>query len=171
MSRATVVYIVMLAAGIGGLWLIVRLGSTMTAPSDLSGVWGVGGEDPAIPALLGQTVYVEQSGRYLRLNFERGKEVDLKLVSESRPNPKTQSGLELRFEGRHWSLAARGSSVAGPLIFQLDGPERHTFTATRHRPQPDGRGGGLEHREPEAQGSRDDADGHRQTAHAGSNAP
>jgi hypothetical protein len=169
MSRATVVYIVILVAGVAGLWLIVRMGSTLTAPSDLSGVWGVGGEDPALPALLGQTVYVEQSGRYLRLNFERGLQVDLELVGETRPNPETEAGLELRFEGRDWSLAARGSSAAGPLIFRLDGPEQYTFTATRGRPDPNERGD-RDDVDPEAQASLDDA-ADDQTAHAGANAP
>ena len=46
MNRATLVYIVMLVAGVGGLWLILGAGTRLRAPTDLSGVWGVGGEDP-----------------------------------------------------------------------------------------------------------------------------
>lgn len=134
MNRATFIYIVMLAAGVGGLWLIIRLGSGLAAPTDLSGVWGVGGEDPAIPQVLGQTVHVEQSGRFFRLNFEGGLRVDVKLVSENRPKPGTDDGLDLRFRGPDWSLSALGAGSSGPLIFRLDGPQKHVFTVTRLAP-------------------------------------
>jgi hypothetical protein len=131
MSRATLVYILMLVAGVGGLWLIVRAGSRLVAPTDLSGTWLVGGEDPRAALELGGTLAVEQSGRYLRLQFERGLRLDLKVAGETPPDPATGDGFDLRLEGRPWSLDAHGASAAGPLIFRLTGPSPHTFTASR----------------------------------------
>jgi len=131
MSRATLVYILMLAAGAGGLWFILRAGAGLAAPTNLSGAWAVGGEDASISRDLGGTVFIEQSGRYFRLKFEQGLQIDLELVSETRPDPTTRDGLELKFEGRPWSLTALGPSETGPLIFRLNGPADHTFTVSR----------------------------------------
>ena len=140
MSRASAVYIVMLLACVAGLWLIVRAGSGLTAPTDLSGVWRVGGEDPAVPRLLGETMHVEQSGRFVRLSFERGLQVDLKLVREARPGDDGDGGLEMQFQGPAWTLTTLGPGGRGPLIFRLGGPEQHTFTATRGPAATDGHG-------------------------------
>lgn len=131
MSRATLVYIVMLVGGAGGLWLIVRAGAGLVAPTDLSGAWAVGGEDPSIFRYLGPTVFIEQSGRYVRLTFERGLRIDLKMIGETRPDPSAGAKLELRMAGGPWSLTALGTGPAGPLIFRLTGPAAHTFTVSR----------------------------------------
>src|SRR5688500_8882350 len=131
MSRATLVYILMLVAGAGGLWLILRAGSGLAATTDLSGVWVVGGEDPNSARDLGHTVFVEQSGRHFRLNFERGLQVDMKVVAETRPDAATGGELEMRMAGGPWTMTAFGVDANGPLIFRLDGPEPHTFTVSR----------------------------------------
>lgn len=133
MSRTTLVYILMLAAGAGGLWLILRAGSGLAAPTDLSGAWAVGGDDPSSPRDLGDTLFIEQSGRHFRLNFERGLQVDMKMLAESRPDPATGRGLEIRMAGGPWTLTALGPGAAGPLIFRLDGPAPHTFTVSRRQ--------------------------------------
>jgi hypothetical protein len=137
MSRATVVYIVMLVACAGGLWAIIGLGKGLRAPTDLSGVWAVGGEDPTVPEQLGESVVIEQSGRFLRLNFAHGLLVDLKLQEDQPAAPEAGKNLDMVFEGPRWKLTAFGSSEQGPLIFRLNGPEKHTFTATRQSEVPE----------------------------------
>jgi hypothetical protein len=121
----------MLVAGAGGLWLIIRSGSGLAATTDLSGQWAVGGEDTRSPRDLGGTLFIEQSGRHFRLNFERGLQVDMKVIAEARPDSATGQGLELRMAGGPWTLTAFGPGAGGPLIFRLNGPEPHTFTVSR----------------------------------------
>ena len=130
MSRATLIYILMLVICAAGVWAIIRAGQRLQAPTDLSGLWYVGGEDPAVPEHLGETVDVEQSGKFFRLNFSRGLRVDVRLA-EPPDKPEAGENLDLIFEGPQWKLAAFGASADGPLIFRLMGPERHTFTVTR----------------------------------------
>ena len=136
MSRATLVYIVVLVASAGGVWAILRTGERLQAPTDLSGLWYVGGEDPAVAEHLGETVSVEQSGQFFRLNFSRGLSVDVRLA-EAPAKPDPGENLDMIFEGPKWKLAAFGGSANGPLIFRLAGPERHTFTVTRRAPGAD----------------------------------
>lgn len=131
MSRGTAVYFVMLVVCVGGLWLILRAGAGLAAPTDLSGVWAVGGEDASVPRDLGGVLHIEQSGRYFRLKFERGLQLDLELLSETRPDGVAGDGLALKWEGGPWSLSANGTNAAGPLIFRLTGPASHTFAASR----------------------------------------
>ena len=138
MSRATLVYIAVIILSAAGLWLIVRAGRNLRAATDLSGVWVVGGEDPAVPEQLGETIAIEQSGRFLRLNFERGLRVDVRL-KDAPDNAKASENLEMLFEGPAWKLSAFGVGPEGPLIFNLSGPEKHTFTVTRR-----GAGGAAE---------------------------
>jgi hypothetical protein len=137
MSRATLVYIVMLVACAGGLWAILGLGKRLQAPTDLSGVWAVGGEDPSVPKQLGESVVIDQSGRFVRLNFSNGLLVDLKLKEDQPPAPEAGKNLDMVFEGPRWKLSAFGESEQGPLIFRLSGPEKHTFTATRQADVPE----------------------------------
>jgi hypothetical protein len=131
MNRAAVVYIVTLIACAAGLWLILRAGASLRAPLDLSGTWGVGGEDPNVPQVLGDKLEIEQSGRFVRLNFSRGMRVDLKLVGKFAPDAVSGRRLDMLFEGPRWKLSAFGAGTTGPLIFRLTGPEKHIFTATR----------------------------------------
>jgi hypothetical protein len=138
MNRATLVYILMLVFGVGGLWLILGAGSRLRAPTDLSGVWGVGGEDPTVLQALGETVTIEQSGRFVRLKFAKGLLIDLKLTEESLPDEDAGQLLDMIFEGPQWKLAALGEGAGGPLLFKLVGPEKHTFTVTRNVPGGDG---------------------------------
>jgi hypothetical protein len=122
---------------VGGLWLILGAGSRLRAPTDLSGVWGVGGEDPTVPQALGETVTIEQSGRFVRLKFAKGLLIDLKLTDESLPDEDAGQLLDMIFEGPQWKLAALGEGAGGPLLFKLVGPEKHTFTVTRNVPDSD----------------------------------
>jgi hypothetical protein len=131
MSRATIVYIVMLLACVAGVWAILRAGSRLEAPTQLSGAWSIVAEDPALIEQLGSTLTLEQSGRFVQITFQRGLSVDVKLVDGARPDPDAGRLLDMRFEGPTWKLSALGPGAGGPLIFRLTGPENHQFTVTR----------------------------------------
>ncbi len=64
--------IVVIAVSAAGLWGILRAGAHLRAPSDLSGTWDIGGEDPATLERLGESVAIEQSGQFFQMTFARG---------------------------------------------------------------------------------------------------
>jgi hypothetical protein len=128
-------YILMiLVCGIG-LTLILERGMELSAPPDLSGNWQVRGARAV--AGLGDRVTVEQSGRYVRMTFAKGRQIDLKLADAGADaeTPTTTATTRrrpaLEFRGDDWTLAARGTVPAGPLECELRGPEPHTFTLVR----------------------------------------
>jgi hypothetical protein len=136
MSRATLVYILVLVGAIGGVMLILNRGEHLTAPPDVSGEWTVGRIDAASPApanTVGRRVFIDQSGRFVRMTFESGLQIDAKLHFEPRP---PQQGLTLRFRAPDWELTAEGMNVSGPLVCQLIGSERYPFTLTRPITEP-----------------------------------
>lgn len=129
MSRATLVYILVVLASIAGVAVILERGTLLNAPPDLSGEWHVLGDSAA----LGRTMRVEQSGRFLRLSFERPLRIDVKLVSQlpGRDESTTRRAVQTEFKGGGWTLTTLGVGAAGPFVCTLSGPERHTFTVTR----------------------------------------
>lgn len=66
-SKATSVYIIMLAIFAAGLWAILSFGSILLhAPTDLAGKWELHPEDaPESPAA--HTLAIDQSGRYFQI--------------------------------------------------------------------------------------------------------
>jgi hypothetical protein len=131
MSRVTLVYILVLFAAAGAVTLIVNRGQRLTAPPDVSGEWAVGRIDASSPApadTVGRRMFIEQSGRFVRMTFENGLQLDAKLLFEPRPH---QQGLTLRFRSSDWELTAEGGDVNGPLVCQLIGTERYPFTLSR----------------------------------------
>jgi hypothetical protein len=130
-SRATLVYILVLVAAVAGIMVILNRGARLTAPPDVSGEWTVGRIDAASPApadTVGRRVFIEQSGRFVRMTFEKGLQLDAKLHYEPRPQ---QQGVTLRFRSADWELTAEGMDVNGPLVCQLIGSERYPFTLSR----------------------------------------
>jgi hypothetical protein len=79
-SRATSVYVIMVAVLFGGLWLILSLGSTLVPPTDLAGKWELAG--PEGPADL----TVQQSGKFVNLAMA-GWKADLKISQDANQNP------------------------------------------------------------------------------------
>ena len=131
MSRVTLIYILVLVGAVGGVMLILNRGERLSAPPDVSGDWAVGRIDAASPApadTVGKRVFIEQSGQYVRMTFEKGLQLDAKLLFEPRPD---QQGLTLRFRSSDWELTAEGMNANGPLVCQLIGSERFPFTLTR----------------------------------------
>jgi len=121
-NRATLVYILMVVVCASGLWVIVRAGSHLKAPPDLSGEWVVSASP--VVAGLGDTMQVEQSGRYLRLTFAGGLVLDLKIVGDF-------SGETLHFAGNAWKMTATLPRPGEALAARLEGPTPAAFTARR----------------------------------------
>jgi hypothetical protein len=137
MSRPTLVYILVLLACVTGTSVILERGSLLKAPPDLSGEWHILGDgelETSAAARLGHTMYVEQSGRFVRLSFQpRGLKVDVKLASQApvHPSPNMRRVVQTHYKGRGWTLKTIGAGAEGPLICTLTGPETHTFTVAR----------------------------------------
>jgi hypothetical protein len=135
MSRATLIYILVLVAAVGAIMLILDRGARLTAAPDVSGEWALGRIDAASPApasTVGQSVFIEQSGRFVRMTFANGLQFDARLLYE----PSPRKGVTLRFRATDWELTAEGMNVNGPLVCQLIGSERYPFTLTRPLPEP-----------------------------------
>ena len=128
-SRATLVYVIMLVACVGGLWGILRVGSGLRAPPDLSGTWEIAPADAAVPvaADFGRTMTVDQSGRYLQVRFAGGLAADLRFDEPSADASQTEV---VRLTGPHWRMTARRQE-AGALAVRLDGPQSAEFLARR----------------------------------------
>jgi|SRR5665213_2870815 len=84
-SRPTVVYVVMLACSIFGLWVILTLGRNLKPPPNLSGQWQL---TPLTPetANMGSTMQVEQSGRFLQIAFENGASFGMQMEGARTPS-------------------------------------------------------------------------------------
>lgn len=85
MSKAAATYVVMIGVLVAGLWLIIGLGSHLRAPTDLSGRWelvelpsaGAIAANAAPPAT--DSITVEQSGQFVRVRFDSGLALDLRM--------------------------------------------------------------------------------------------
>jgi len=122
MSRATTVYVAVLVLCAGGLWGIARVGSRLRAPPSLAGTWDI---DPPAAAGLGESMTIEQSGRFVQVRFASGRALDLKLVDG--PSGGADPTVNLAGGGWHWSgpLTDGGRTMA----VRLDGAEPCSFTA------------------------------------------
>jgi hypothetical protein len=134
-SRATLVYVIMLVACAGGLWVILRVGNRLQAPPDLSGTWEISpipGAAAAAPAELGRTMTVEQSGRYLQVRFAGGLAADLRLAEAPVVSGAT-AGPPIQLVGRDWRMTAVPRD-GGALAVRLDGQRSAEFLARRPPP-------------------------------------
>ena len=137
MSRATAVYLCMLAALVGGLWAVLRLGSGLRAPPDLSGRWELQPLDPAGPERpageerLGRSARVDQSGRFFRVEFERGRVLNLRLLRASAVGKGPGRRVRMELGDGQWTLVADGPPARDEMIFHLDGPLRRAFAGRR----------------------------------------
>ncbi len=87
-SKATSVYVVMVVVLVGGLWMILSMGSTLMPPTDLAGKWELAG-----PAGT-QELSVEQSGKFVDLTM-KGWTANLKIRQDAMQNPTSQPGVSV----------------------------------------------------------------------------
>jgi hypothetical protein len=75
-SKAAGVYLVMVVVLVGGLWVILAVGSTLTPPTDVAGTWDLSGTDGT------RKLTVEQSGRFVDIATD-GLTASLKITQDT----------------------------------------------------------------------------------------
>src|SRR4051812_27813996 len=100
-----------------GMWAIIGFGSALlTARGDLAGEWELSPEQAFSGE--GQTMRLEQSGRFVKLTFAKGPTLNLKLLEETDLPPARKrlkyggDGATVTFQGLQggdlWRLEASG---------------------------------------------------------------
>lgn len=146
MHRATAVYIIMAIAGIAGMWVILAVGATLTAPPDLAGKWALlpPGTHVVSNAKQGSPpetsldskapiMAVEQSGEFFQVIFEDGPVLRLRLKPlgsgvDSAGKPEQQA---MQLVGGPWTLTLTGMLGGDVLDVALAGPRTGHWTARR----------------------------------------
>lgn len=133
MTRPTLIYLLVLLASGAGVMLIIERGEQLSAPPELSGEWHVLGSSSNSPSPLGDSVLIEQSGKFLRLSFEHGLEIDLKLdsLTQAAGGATTRHLNVMKFHNDKWKLTVLGAVPDGPLSCALGGPQQHRFNLER----------------------------------------
>ncbi len=125
MSRATVVYLVMLVVLVGGLWGVLAIGATLSAPENLDGRWAAAGGS-AVNTWKGLTV--EQSGQYFQLAFDdnpAAPTIGVTMVGHPTDGP-------LTLARGPWHVTIDGTAGQDAVrTFRVDGPTPGTFTGRR----------------------------------------
>ncbi|QOV89531.1 hypothetical protein [Humisphaera borealis] len=136
MKHQSLIYVVMLVVAAGGLWAVMRLGSRLDAAADLGGEWtfdsGPLGPEADGPERLGKGFHIDQSGRFLRVRFDNGRQLDLR----AQQLPEGAIGgnpLPVELKDSLWHMSGTVREENGKLIgvFTLKGPERARFVAYR----------------------------------------
>jgi hypothetical protein len=136
MSRAYVVYFLMFAAFIGGMWFIITLGGAMKAPDDLSGDWKIAWYTAPPPELNAGSMRIEQSGRFFTVRFGDGKPIGMTLASGWR-GAKDGRKLRMHLDGAAWKMdiaadiPLRETWHVPEASIALSGPYTASATATR----------------------------------------
>ena len=133
MSRGTLVYILMFAALVGGMWVILPLGEALVAPFNLAGRWEIEPDlsmGPRVGPPLGRTMEVEQSGRYFQVRFASGRTLGLKLVRETRQ----ETRVKMELAGGGWDMTCDANATDGTMRINLRGAVTRAWTATRVDP-------------------------------------
>ena len=133
MSRGTLVYILMFAALVGGMWVILPLGEGLVAPFNLAGRWEIEPDlsmGPRVGPPLGRTMEVEQSGRYFQVRFASGRTLDLKLMRETRQDPR----VKMELAGGEWNMTCDADASDGTMRIDLRGAVTRAWTAKRVDP-------------------------------------
>lgn len=118
MSRATSIYLGMLAVFAAGLWAILSAGSVfLHAPADLAGDWSLEPVETALGKDSAHSMHIEQSGRFFRVSVD-GKMHSLRLESERRLDP--GPGQEIKLVGQDVEVRMTGSAADG---MQLEAPQ------------------------------------------------
>ena len=134
MSRGTLVYILMFAALVGGMWVILPLGEGLVAPFNLAGRWEIEPDlsmGPRVGPPLGRTMEVEQSGRYFQIRFASGRTLDLRLMRETRQDPR----VKMELAGGGWDMTCDADATGGTMRINLRGAVTRAWTAKRADPE------------------------------------
>jgi hypothetical protein len=127
-SRATSVYVIMVAVLVGGLWLILSLGSTLLPPTDLAGKWELTGPD-------GPTdLTVQQSGKFVDLAMT-GWKADLKISQDANQNPISQQSAtgkgEIVLVGNGQTVSFENLGITDQCTIRFGGSKAAVYQAHR----------------------------------------
>jgi hypothetical protein len=132
LNRASIVYACLFAIFAGGIWVILRVGSSIAhAPEDLSGQWHALNNDSSMQ--IGEFT-VNQSGKYFEIKLEDGTVLNLILDKEERnlPSPYSGSDVRMTISGQGWQVVATGKSHGNDFTFAFQSPpsaSAHSFGA------------------------------------------
>jgi hypothetical protein len=121
-SKATSVYVIMMVVLVGGLWLIMEMGSTLVPPTDLAGKWEL-----ASPAGA-QELWVEQSGKFVNLVMGNWT-ADLKIERDGNQNPTQGHGILI--QGKNQTVDFDGLGISDQCTIHFDGAMKGVFQARR----------------------------------------
>ena len=133
MNRSTVLYLVMFLALIAGLWGILRIGSRLEPPHDLSGSWSARLID-ASPDADPLRMEIIQSGQFLTLDLPGAPLLKVRLTEVTHD---ADGRVALHWTGPDAKLVVqRPTPPKTPdekvrYWFQLEGPTRMTWRARR----------------------------------------
>lgn len=134
MNRSTVLYLVMFLALVAGLWAILRVGSRLEPPHDLSGSWSARPID-ASPDADPLRMEIIQSGQFLTLDMPGAPLLKVRLTKiERAPDGEVAA---LHWEGGGAKIAVRRPTQPKTpdeqvrYWFQLEEPTRMTWRARR----------------------------------------
>jgi len=129
MYRAMAAYVLMLVLAGAALCAILALGSRLTAPNDLAGVWVIAPSAPGAESTLRGSFLFKQSGRFAMLYLDDREPVALTLHGRTAGDNATLA--RLYFEGQAATLTATGAPGGDDYEFQLTGPIAALFRAHR----------------------------------------
>jgi hypothetical protein len=134
MSKAAWVYIAFFSTLIAGIWVIITVGHSLRAPTDLAGTWDIDWDWRLIPpsGRLPTQLHVDQSGLFVSATTDRQTHLSGRMQPATRPGAYS---LQLLCT----SPEANTPRVAAPLTFAnipRDGrPTRLTITLETNPPR------------------------------------
>jgi hypothetical protein len=123
-SKATSVYAIMVVVLVGGLWMILAIGNTLTPPTDLAGKWELSGADGSQAAA--QDLSVEQSGKFVDMTMGQWTG---SLKIETSDAQKADGGI--RVAGKGQTVTFDGLGANDRCTIRFDGPISGTYQAHR----------------------------------------
>jgi len=122
LSKATSVYFIMVVVLVGGLWLILAMGSTLITPTDLAGKWELTGDEGP------RELWVEQSGKFVNLVMGSWA-ANLEIQKDGNRNPTQPSGILMSGKGQ--SVTFEGLGVNDQCTIRFSGSMTSTYQARR----------------------------------------
>jgi hypothetical protein len=132
MLRGYIVYILMFAALIVGLWAVLNLGSTLQAPAEIAGQWNVRWEtaSPTGGGFAG-TMSIEQSGRFCTFHFDGTRTISLKIVEGTALGQGNPQLPLARLVGDGYNVTLQPTTTRGAMRMEISGRDHHRGFAER----------------------------------------
>ena len=121
-SRAASVYIIMAVIFVGGLWLILEMGSTLIPPTDIAGKWDLTDASGA------KELSVEQSGKFVDLTMTNWT-ASLKIDNDLNQNAAGQNTVVMKGNGQR--VTFEGLGISDQCTIRFDGPMAGAYQAHR----------------------------------------